>query len=235
MKTKFVKAALLVLSCLAVLASCTKEAANPVSRSFNIAGFDKVAAGDDHEVIITAGNDFSVLARGDARDVNELGLSVSSRSLQIGYPVYRNGRKRVHIYISMPKIVLLDFGGASYGNVSGFAASDTMKVSLSGDASFTVNANIALFDVNVSGSSELTINGSANKLVADVSGQGRYFGYGLGNTGTALIWTSGQANAFVYSNNQLLAEASGQSKIFYKGNPAQKTLNVTGEATIIQQ
>lgn len=231
----FKKAALLMLGSLAVFSSCKKEAANPVTRSFNIAGFDKVAAGDDHEVIITAGNEFSVQARGDARDVNELSVSISSRSLQIAYPIHRNGRKRVHIYISMPKIVLLDVGGASYGNVSGFAASDTMKVSLSGDASFTVNANIALFDVNVSGSSELTINGSANKLVADVSGQGRYFGYGVANTGTALIWTSGQAHAYLYSNNELLAEASGQSKIFYKGNPALKTLHTTGEATIIQQ
>jgi len=235
MKQNFIPAAWMLFSSIAVLPSCSKEAANPVTRDINVSGFDKVTAGDDNEVIITAGNTFSMQARGDLADVNELRTAIASKNLTIDYPVYRSSRKRVHIHITMPTIKMLDLGGACYGNASGFHAADTMKVSLSGDSKFTVNANIALFDVNVSGTSALTINGSANKLVADASGQANYYGYNVQHTNTALVWTSGQANAYVYAHEALQAEASGQSRIFYKGNPPQRTLSATGQAMIVQQ
>ena len=33
--------------------SCTKESPNPVNRVFDVTGFNKIIAGDDHEIIIT--------------------------------------------------------------------------------------------------------------------------------------------------------------------------------------
>ncbi|MBL0357099.1 MAG: hypothetical protein IPP72_09525 [Chitinophagaceae bacterium] len=97
MKRKLTNAALALTGCLFILSCRNKEAVTPVSREISVPGFDKVPAGDDHEVIITAGNTFSMQARGDIADVNELRAAIESRNLKIDYPVYRSNRKRVHI------------------------------------------------------------------------------------------------------------------------------------------
>lgn len=53
--------AILLTSCFVAFIcfiSCTKEAENPVTRSFQVTGFNKIIAGDDHEIIITKAQHF---------------------------------------------------------------------------------------------------------------------------------------------------------------------------------
>jgi hypothetical protein len=45
---------------------------------------------------------------------------VNEGTLKIDYPSYSSYRKRVHITITMPELVAIDFSGSVYGNISGF-------------------------------------------------------------------------------------------------------------------
>jgi len=61
--------------------SCTKESSSPVNRVFEVTGFNKITAGDDHEIIITRGASFSVQAKGAAADLDELRMVVNGETL----------------------------------------------------------------------------------------------------------------------------------------------------------
>lgn len=229
---------ILLTSCIVAFVcfiSCTKEAANPVTRQFELTAFSKIEAGDDHEIIITQGPAFSVQARGNANDLDEIRMLVNDGTLKIDYPYYNNNRKRLHIIITMPVLAVAEFGGAAYGTINGFQQPVNFRLSLSGNSKFDVDTNTPLMDADVSGTSKLTLHGSAASLVANVSGQAVLEGYGINGTLNAIVKTSGQANAYVNSGKTFTADASGQSRIFYKGQPETSNISQSGMAKVINQ
>ena len=108
-------------------------------------------------------------------------------------------------------------------------------VNLSGSTNFNINTNTALIDADVSGNSRLTINGTAKSIIANISGQAKYNGYGLMAIDNAVVKASGQANVHVNAGKVFTADASGQSKIYYKGNPVTKNITQTGMAKVINE
>ena len=217
------------------LNSCSKEPVNKVTKEFSVAGFDKVEAADDHTMEVKQDSVFSVSATGEAADIAELRVLVTNGALKIDYPVYRGNRKKVYIKVTAPVITMLDFGGASSGTAKDIVLPGTVKISLTGTASFSINAEAAKLDVNVSGNSSIVLSGSAPAIMADISGESKFNSYAISNTLNAYIFTSGQARASVFASNKLVADASGQSNIFYKGNPTEKILTQTGQAKILAQ
>ncbi len=215
--------------------SCTKDSSNPVTHVFDVAGFNKIIAGDDHEIIIIKGTSFSVQAKGEASDLNDLRMLVNGETLKIDYPYYDHYRKRVHIIITMPELSAAEFSGAAYGNIIGFHQPVSFTVNLSGNTNFSITTNTALMDADVSGNAKLTVNGTAASVIANISGQAKYNGYGMMETDNAVIKASGQANVYVNVGKVFTADACGQSKIYYKGNPATKNITQTGMAKVINE
>ena len=215
--------------------SCTKESSSPVNRVFEVTGFNKITAGDDHEIIITRGASFSVQAKGAAADLDELRMVVNGETLKIDYPYYENYRKRVHIVITMPELSAVEFSGAAYGSVNGFQQAGSFNITLSGSTSFNINSDAALIDTDVSGNSRLTISGTSTSVIANISGQAKYNGYGLGAIDNTIVKASGQANVYVNTGKVFTADASGQSNIYYRGNPVTKNITQTGMAKVINQ
>ena len=192
-------------------------------------------AGDDHEIIIIKGAVFSVRAKGEASDLNDLRMQVNDGTLKIDYPYYENYRKRAHIIITMPELSGVEFSGAAFGNISGFLQSVSLTVNLSGSADFNITTNTALVDADVSGTSTLTINGSAASVVTNISGQAQYNGYGLTATDNVFVKVTGQSSVYVNVKKVFTADASGQSTIYYKGNPVTKNIVQTNMAEVISE
>ena len=213
--------------------SYTKESSNPVNRVFEVTGFNKIMAGDDHEIIVIKGASFSVQAKGEASDLSDLRMQVNDGTLKIDYPYYENYRKRVHIIITMPELSGVEFSGAAFGNISGFLQSVSLAVNLSGSADFNITTNTALVDADISGTSILTLNGNAASIVANISGQAQYNGYWLTATDNAFVKANGHSSVYVNVKKVFTADASGQSKIYYKGNPETKSITQTAKAKVI--
>lgn len=107
---------ILVTSCIVAFVcfiSCTKESSSSVIRVFDVTGFNKIMAADDHEIIITKGTFFSIQAKGGVSDLDDLRMIVNPGTLKIDYPYYNNYRRRVHIIISMPELLAAEFSGAA--------------------------------------------------------------------------------------------------------------------------
>lgn len=174
-------------------------------------------------------------AKGKAGDLDDLRLNVNNNTLKIDYPYYDTYRKRMHIIITMPELLGIKFSGAAYGSISGFQQQFNFSINLSGSSHFTIQTTAPLIDANVSGTSQLILNGTATSVIAYISGQGKYSGYGLSGTENAVVKASGQAQVNVNANKVFTVDASGQSNVFYKGNPANKNITVTGTAKLAKE
>ena len=162
-------------------------------------------------------------------------MLVNGETLKIDYPYYNNYRRRVHIIITMPELLAAAFDGGAYGSISGFQQPVSFAVSLSGNANFNITTNPVLMNVDVSGNSRLSATGTAASIIANISGQARFNGYELKETDTAAVKASGQSSVYINAGKVFTTDASGQSKIYYKGPPIKKNITQTGMAKVINE
>ena len=222
--------------CCSLIVSCSKEPTDPIDRSFSNAGFTKIDAGDQHRITITRGTSFSIVARGEERDINDLLVQNSGDLLKIEYNRYKPNRKRVNLTITMPSLEGVMLAGQSQATISGFSETVPVTLNVSGQAACWINVNAPKFFAQASGQSKIEfLGGSSTGLETNASGQSEILAYGLMPVVTATAIATGQSTIKLKVGNSLNADASGQSRIYYQGNPPIKNIIQTGSARIIQE
>ncbi|MCH8332082.1 MAG: DUF2807 domain-containing protein [Bacteroidetes bacterium] len=123
---------------------------------------------------------------------------------------------RVEIEIHMPYLEELELSGATNGRIDGFNL-DRLKLDLSGANKTTLTSNIGNLDINLEGASSLELIGKGNSLNADISGasQLKAFNYQVDN---ATLNLDGICKAQIMVDGQLDVDASGASKVTFRGN-----------------
>ena len=230
---------ILGLVVLLAFASCEKEkreCPSSTEKQFNETGFTRIAAGETFNVKVKQGAAFSILAKGCSQELSDLRVSVEQNgTLDIRYNQYKNDRYRVDLEITMPVINSINLSGASKGTVTGFALQPgTFKTILSGEANCTVDGLPALISVEQSGASVLNLTGLAPDLIAHLSGTSKLNAY-TATFSDADVYTSGTAKAQVQVQQSLFAQASGDSRIYYKGSPANVNAEQSGSAKVIHE
>lgn len=219
-----------------LISSCSKEPRNPVTRNISESGFQKIEAGNQFHFTITKGNSFSILATGEERDLNDLVFINDGTELSIRYGNYRNNRKIVYFTVSMPSLTGLNISGQSQTTISGFAETNVTKLQVSGQSSCNVSMSSPEFILLASGQSKINFqNGNTSVLGADASDQSEILTYNLISVDTAHAIATGQSTIKLNVNNSFTADASGQSRIYYKGAPVIKNITQTGQAKVIKE
>ena len=222
--------------CCTLIVSCSKEPIDPIVRSFSNAGFTKIDAGDQHRFSITSGTSFSIVARGEERDINDLLVQNAGDLLKIEYNRYKPNRKRVTFTITMPSLEGVMLAGQSQATISGFSETIPVTLNMSGQAACWIHINAPKFFAQASGQSKIEfLGGSSTGLETNASGQSEILAYGLMPVVTATAIATGQSTIKLKVGNSLNADASGQSRIYYQGNPPIKNIIQTGSARIIQE
>ncbi len=235
MKIEFTAAALL----LTLLTSCWKDdqrCNTTIDKNFNITGFNKIVAGENLSITITKGNNYQVKAKGCSNDIADLRVDITpGNTLEIGYSRYQKKRSRLDIEISLPQLVSLNLGGASKGTITGFEGQNSViRNVLSGSSQCTMTGTAFNAQVDLSGSSVLNLSGSTENLYGIISGNARLNSYEV--TATEVdISTSGTGKAYVKPVQSFFAEASGESRIYYRGNPPVTHFNTSGNGHIIRE
>jgi hypothetical protein len=174
----------MILGSVLLLAACNftagaKEAepsGQQIKRSYQLAGFDRVALGGPHDVIVTVGGAHSVRAEGDSAMIERLEVKVENGELTIGTKERMSlgwkDRKPLTIYVTAPTLSAASIGGS--GNIKvdrvegkSFAAA----IGGSGDidlASLTVEE--ASFSIG--GSGNIRAVGTAQRSQASIAGHG---------------------------------------------------------------
>lgn len=219
--------------------SCDKEKQKCPGSSekiFAITGFTKVRAGDAHQLTITKGNEFSIKANGCTSDLNDLELTLDANHiLDIKYKNHQQNRYRVDFTITMPLLVSANLSGAAKGIINGFGGQNSViRTVLSGASECTVSGTGINASLDISGASKLMISGNTESLYGSVSGASQLEAYNVAATEVD-IDVSGSSKAYVHPLQVFFATASGNSLIYYKGNPATKHFETSGNGKIIQE
>ena len=185
---------------------------------------------------ITKGPEFSIKASGCARDLADLDVSVlPGQFLEAKFKNSRQDRYRVDFTITLPSLVGVHLSGAARGTVSGFQGQNTViRATLSGASECTMAGAGINLQVDISGASKLTASGSTDNLYGAVSGASSLLAYGVA-ADEVDISVSGNSKAYVSPVNSFFAEASGNSRIYYKGDPVAKHFETSGNAQIIKE
>ena len=226
-----------VILCVATLLNACKEDLGPykeVTRAYSLDTFSKLTMESGLRVDVQPGNNFSITARGNEEDVNDLVLTVRQGVL---YANHKNSRRRnrydTFIMITMPAIRAINFSGAVHATITGFLTMNELEIELSGASKTDYKGNVNLVKSVLSGASTLTMTGEGKKLVSELSGASQLEAYDY-PADEGDLDVSGASEARVRINDMLKVKASGASKVRYRGNP-QKYIDVSGASIVVQE
>jgi hypothetical protein len=224
-----------VLSCAILLTSCFTEdpgSLQPQQQQYSIEDFDRVDIGDALHVDVTQGEVFSVAAKGDKRNLDDLSVRKDGTKLLIDFDDDHNRKHDTYITIVMPTLRAVKFSGASDSHVTGFSGGTLLDFSLSGASSSQVDMDADAMNINVSGASNLKFSGKADELDGEISGASEFSAYNL-EVVNAHVYVSGASVAKVNVTESLHASAKGASTITYRGAPT-VTTNTSGSSSVNQ-
>jgi len=225
----------LSLVVIALLASCTEtEDPGPIQYNeqfYTITDFDRLDIGDAMHVTVTRGNLFSIVAKGDRRNLDDLEITKAGNTLVTRFSKNRNRKRTTYITITMPTLASANLYGATTSTVSGFEENNfTLNLSGASLAQIDIVAESSKF--NLSGASNLTVSGSSKIVTSDLSGASLLKAYTM-NAEDFSVTASGASHAYVKASKTLVAEASGASSILYRGDAA-VTAKTSGSSSIIK-
>ncbi len=225
-----------IIAFVLVAGSCLREQdPGPLQsdeRNYNYLDFDRLEMGDSFIITVTQSPVYSLVIRGDRRNLDDLIVSKLGSTLKVAFP---NNYPRDHatfITISMPSFRGASFSGASSSTITGFK-SDALDLVLTGASVSQLNVESKQSNVNLSGASRLTLSGKGETMTAKVSGASELYAYDF-TVSAVETDASGASKVNVFASSSLKATASGASLIYYKGNPV-VTTSTSGASSVISE
>ena len=189
-----------------------KGSGNVASERREVAEFSKIDVSHVFQVEVTAQSEFGVEVEADDNLLQFIKTEVRGDTLYIDLDQRVKTSNGMKIRISAPDIERVDASGASRVNISNLK-----------------NSELA---VDTSGASKINVMGETGTLTVDVSGASQI---DLGNLSAASANIDASGASFVNVNvaNELIADASGASRITYAGSP--KIQKSTSGASSVSQ
>lgn len=217
-----------------LFSSCEKECSDTINKKFVAYNFHSITAGEDHRITLKEAADYSVKANGCEEDINELRVAVINGVLTIRYNDDYEKRELVKFIIEVPTFALLTLNDAAACTINGFSDSTEQHAfQLSGTASCSYTGNAAYLEADLNDDADMTVAGTILKSNIELSGNSKYDGRNTSGNLTTFIDASNASTGYVYALDTLTAEASGSSRIYYKGNPGVKNFTEIGQGKIL--
>jgi hypothetical protein len=184
---------------------------NVVTESRDITDFNSVDVSGVFKVEITAQRDFAVEVQADDNLMSLIKTNVSGGVLHVEAEKRLKTSGPIVIRISAPDIENVEASGATNVTVKNLK-SDQFGLNTSGASKVSVQGSAAGFSAEVSGASQI----NAGDLIAE----------------NAKIEASGASSVTVNVSNELNADASGASKVFYSGTPKNIVKTASGSSSV---
>lgn len=233
---KPLQSTLLLLATLALLfTACGKrEDPGPLQddqRTYGLNGFTHLDLGSAFRVNVRQGTTFSVTAKGDRRNLDDLDVWVSNGTLRAKYRSNRSRQHETAFEIVMPLLLSAHFSGAVNATVRDFSSVGDFSLNVSGASRADIDLVSKYADVKASGASQVDLRGAYRRLEIEASGASLVKAFdALAEVGD--VNASGASSIRVTASQRLKAVASGASNVTYRGNPAVLDTQPSGGSTI---
>ncbi|MBP7136311.1 MAG: DUF2807 domain-containing protein [Sphingomonadaceae bacterium] len=200
------------------------------SRTFALAGFDKVTLKGSDDVNVVVGKDFSVSATGPADELDLLEIVVEDGVLKVGRKSAlrwhigwsRKDEEDVKVTVTMPAIRGASLAGSGDMTIDS-AAADSFKVSLAGSGNLKVGRLEAkAAELNLAGSGDIAVAGKVLTLKISGAGSGDVVASAL-EAETADISLAGSGNVSARATGSASASVLGSGDVTISGTDKCKT------------
>lgn len=184
---------------------------NAKTETRSVSGFEKINANGAVNMEIAVGKDFSVTVEADDNILEHIKTETNGDTLRIYSEGRLSTKTKINVKISMPELSAMDINGASTAIVSN-ANSDSLELKANGASKIKIDGQVKDLDANANGASTI----DAETLKAE----------------NADVDSNGASTVTVFASNDLKADASGASTIYYAGEPENIKQSSSGASSI---
>ncbi len=213
-------------SLVALFTLCTVLASAQTRRELSLSGFNEIEMSSAFLIDINHGTTYKVTVEAeDADDLNDLEVKVTGKRLvgrfknNTNWSWHGSNHKRVHFYITLPDLKVLDLSGATRTKVAGFNDLEYLKGTFSGASKVDLAINVDKLLLDISGASNIVLTGKGSIIKLDASGASKLDAMEFAAKDADLD-VSGATHVRLYAQKSLNVEASGASSVRYRGTPS---------------
>lgn len=202
-----------------------------------VPGFNSVEVSGAVSLYLAQGTVQGVaVSAGEAKYNNKIRTEVSNGVLKISVDAgiwnsFNWTNKKLKAYVTVTDLNRLEVSGASYVSINGTLKSNDLKLDISGASEVKGIIDVNKLNLAISGASVARLSGYAKKGLIEAIGACKINSYGL-SVDTCKVSSSGASDVRLTVNNELNADASGGSTIFYKGAGVARVINTSGGSNI---
>lgn len=226
MKTyKFIITTVLI-SAIALFTSCDKDSGplkgeGPViEQVFVLPEVNAIELNIDANVVLTHGETKEVIIKGQENIIDNIEKYINADGYwNINYDRNVRSHAGVTIYIMSPYLDYISVSGSgSVNSVNSFADSANVVLKISGSGNISFSTIALLTESNISGSGEIHLSGNSDEHRIFISGSGNVRAFNF-FTKTTKVEISGSGYAEVAVEELLDVDISGSGNVYYKGFP----------------
>lgn len=208
--------------------------ANASLRTLN-GSFNKIRISNAIRVVITQSDKESLAVSAvEEKYKDEIKTEIVNNTLTIyqkGGGDWKNKDRKFRVYVSFRELGQLDISGASDVAAVGKLKLDQLTLNLSGASTLKGEFHVQRMEVDMNGASKASLSGRVEMLNVDCSGAADLNAYDL-KVVKLNATVTGASDVDISVEQELNANASGASRIHYKGTPPALNAKTNGASTI---
>jgi Putative auto-transporter adhesin, head GIN domain len=215
-------------------------APDQVTKKIRVGNFQSLELGSAFEIHITKASSCTMSATGNESDLDELEVALEGSKLKVyldesywsNWKNWKGGSKKIILNITMPRLRDAEFNGATKVFLEGFTDEEEMTLHCSGASKISASKLVAdKLVIDLSGATKVEMAGRVLKLSVGLSGASHV----ILNEMVARdvdVDASGASHVELNVQKSLRVDASGASKITYRGNPLNISKDLSGASTV---
>ena len=239
MKTKLIHIGLILIS--TFISSCDYERIRArgevTSREFNFSGYTSLKVSDAFNVYVQFSDteeSIVIEANENLQDRIRIDMEGNTLDIRIKDRTSMKGDATLNMYIATKSITEFNITGASKLTLESALVAADADIRLSGASEFEGELNVGRLELDAKGASDIDIFGKVDRLDSSLSGASKLTNYDLA-VEILDIHLKGASDAFLSVSKTIDIEASGASKLNYKGEAVIRGIKLSGASEIIKR
>lgn len=215
--------ALLALFFVTIIATAScfveKGSGNVIKEERSVANFKAVSVSSAIDVILTKGNEQSVIVEADDNIIKHILTEVSTEGvlrIKMDKGLKINNPTKLIVYVTFVNLNELVSSGASSIKCADAISAESFRIESSGASDIDCHVSCNKMEIELSGASEIKLKGQSKEAKIEVSGASDLTA-GDFVIDNATMEVSGASNAKVNAAVKIKAEVSGASDLNYTG------------------
>jgi len=200
-------------------------------QSRSIGDFTGIKSGDSFSISISQGEVNSVKINAAEDALSQVKTEVKDGILIISTEGNLKGNDEITVAISIKSLSSIDVSGTAEVKSENQLICDKLIIITNGAGDIQLDLKANEIKTEISGAGDVSLKGITQMLDATVSGAGDLKASNLDAT-KIIVKVSGAGDAKVNAIESLNADVSGLGSIIYKGNPIDRTVNISGAGSV---